>query len=94
VSPQFFGENEMDVIAGVQTVLDETLSLGKRAYTLKLESELLGVIPELDSQAVLSVLLGLEEHFCVVIDDDEIEVSLFENVGGLVGLIESKLDSG
>lgn len=84
----------MDVIAGVQTVLDETLSLGKRAYTLKLESELLGVIPELDSQAVLSVLLGLEEHFCVVIDDDEIEVSLFENVGGLVGLIESKLDSG
>ena len=84
----------MDVIAGVQSVLDETLSLGKRAYALKLESELLGVIPELDSQAVLSVLLGLEEHFGVVIDDDEIEVSLFENLGGLVDLIESKLDSG
>ena len=82
----------MDVILGVQTVLDETLSLGKRAYELTPESELLGAIPELDSQAVLSVLMGLEEHFDVLIDDDEIEASIFENLGGLIGLVQGKLN--
>ena len=83
----------MDVILGVQTVLDETLSLGKRAYDLKPESELLGAVPELDSQAVLSVLLGLEEHFDVLIEDDEIDASLFENLDGLIRLVQGKLNS-
>ncbi|MFK8053054.1 MAG: acyl carrier protein [Woeseiaceae bacterium] len=78
-------------LAGVQAVLDETLGLGGQAFELTLESELLGSIPELDSQAVLHVLLGLEEKFDIEVDDDDVDADVFETVGSLVSLVHGKL---
>ena len=83
----------MDVISGLQTVLEETLSLGQRAQQLTPDSELLGAVPELDSQAVLSVLVGIEEHFQIAIDDDDIDAEVFATLGTLAALVESKLSS-
>ena len=83
----------MDVISGIQTVLEETLSLGQRAHQLTPDSELLGAVPELDSQAVLSVLVGIEEHFQIAIDDDDIDAEVFATLGTLAALVESKLSS-
>lgn len=78
-------------MAGVQNVLRETLSLGDRAGDLQLDSELLGAVPELDSQAVLSVLVGIEEQFDIIIDDDDVDAELFETLGSLVAMVEGKL---
>jgi len=89
-SPRFL---ILNIVAGVQSVLEETLSLGQRAYELNPESELLGAVPELDSQAVLSVLVGIEEQFGIEIDDDEVDAELFATLGALVHLVESKLNS-
>lgn len=86
-------EKEIDVIEGVRAVVDETLSLGGRGHDLNPDSELLGAIPELDSQAVLNVLVGIEEHFEITIDDDEIDASIFEKLSGLIGLVEGKISS-
>ena len=83
----------MDIIAGVRSVLRETLSLGDRAYDLHSDSELLGAVPELDSQAVLSVLVGIEEQFGIAIDDDEVDAELFATLGSLVDLVNRKLHS-
>jgi acyl carrier protein len=33
----------------------------------------------------------LEEHFGFVVDDDEIDASVFETVGSLVAFVEGKL---
>ena len=78
------------VLAGVQAVLDEALGLGEQAYELGPDSELLGSIPELDSQAVLHVLLGLEERFEIEVDDDDVDADVFETVGSLVALVRAK----
>jgi acyl carrier protein len=83
----------LDIVAGVQSVLRETLSLGDRALELNPDSELLGAVPELDSQAVLSVLVGIEEQFGIVIDDDEVDAELFTTLGTLAALVERKLKS-
>jgi acyl carrier protein len=79
------------LIGQVQAVLDEALSLGARAYALKPDSPLLGALPELDSQAVLGVLMGIEEKFGIAIDDDEIDAEVFATLGTLMALIARKL---
>ena len=79
-----------DVLQGVQAVLDEALGLGARAYELTAESELLGSIPELDSQAVLHVLLGLEERFDIEVEDDDVDAEVFATVGSLANLVRGK----
>lgn len=84
-------EQEKKTIYGVQRVLDETLSLGTRAYDLRANSPLLGAIPELDSMAVVNVLTGLEEHFDISIEDDEIDAQVFETFGNLSDMIAKKL---
>lgn len=74
----------------VQSVLDETLSLGARAYQLKPTSPLLGALPELDSQAVLNVLMGIEERFGIAIADDEVDAEVFATLESLTALVQRK----
>jgi len=75
----------------VRAVLDEALSLGGRARELSPDSPLLGAIPELDSQAVLGVLMGLEERLAITIDDDEIDADVFETLQSLTALVARKV---
>ena len=84
-------EQDERIRHGVQCVLDETLSLGARAYELQVDSQLLGAIPELDSTAVVNVLMGLEEQFDITIEDDEIDAHVFETLGSLSELIAKKI---
>ena len=81
----------LELYSEVQTVLGEALSLGSRAYELKPDSPLLGALPELDSQAVLAVLMGLEEHFGIVIDDDDVDAEAFETLESLTRLVSNKM---
>ena len=78
------------LIRQVQAVLDETLSLGQRAYELGPESPLLGALPELDSQAILNVLMGLEETFGITIADDDVDGEVFATLESLVSLVAQK----
>jgi acyl carrier protein len=55
-------------------------------------SPLLGALPELDSMAVVHVLTAIEEHFGIVISDDEISAEAFSTLGALAEFVESKLD--
>jgi len=73
------------VSAVLQTVLHGQSSL------LTLETPLLGAIPEFDSMAVVSIITALEDRYGFVVDDDEIDASVFETVGTLVEFVERKL---
>ncbi len=75
----------------VKTILGDVLSLGPAAAALTEHSALLGSIPELDSMAVVSLIAALEEHFGIVVDDDEISASTFETVGSLSNFVQQKL---
>lgn len=85
----------------VATVTDETLlgSLKK----LVLEVTQVGLTPEqvsdtadlfndcgLDSTTVVDLVLGIEQQFHVTIDDEELDVRLFQNLSTLAHLIEQK----
>ena len=81
----------MQVEQEIIRLLDEVLSLGGRCSTFTLETPLLGAIPELDSMAVVSLITGLENHFGLVVDDDDMDGSTFATVGSLVDYVSSKL---
>jgi acyl carrier protein len=80
------------VIDDVRTVIGGTLQLGTRSQAMNAATPLLGAIPELDSMAVVNVLTALEEHFGIIIGDDEIQAATFETLGTLAAFIEQKLD--
>lgn len=81
----------MQVTQEVIRLLDEVLSLDGRSSAFTRETPLLGAIPELDSMAVVSLITGLENHFGLVVDDDDIDGSTFATVGSLVDYVSAKL---
>ncbi len=81
----------MQHLKEVRNILNDVLSIGNRKETLTEHSALLGSIPEFDSMAVVNVITALEEHFDIIIDDDEISADIFETLGTLTTFIEEKL---
>ncbi|PIL39406.1 acyl carrier protein [Massilia psychrophila] len=75
----------------IKTILADVLSLGAAKDTLTEQSALLGSIPELDSMAVVNLIAALEEHFGIVVDDDEISATTFETLGSLNAFVQQKL---
>lgn len=75
----------------VLRMLDEILGLNGRALTFTAETPLLGALPELDSMAVVGLLTALEERFSVTVDDDEIDASLFADVGSFTRFVQTKV---
>ena len=78
-------------IEEIKNILGDVLSLGEAKHALTAQSALMGSIPELDSMAVVHLITALEEHFGIVVDDDEISASTFETVGSLTNFVEQKL---
>jgi acyl carrier protein len=83
----------LDTRSDVLAVLDDVLSLNGRARKFNDKTPLLGSLPELDSMAVANVLTSLEERFGFMIDDDEVDGSMFATVGSLTAFVESKLQA-
>lgn len=78
----------MALIDDVTPILQDVLQIDQPMTS---DTALLGDIPEFDSMAVVSVLTGLEEQFGIMIDDDEVDASIFETVGTLVNFVEEKV---
>ena len=81
----------MNVTQEVLRILDEVLSLKGRTRSFTTDTPLLGAIPELDSMAVVSLITGMEDHFGLVVDDDDIDGSTFATVGSLSDFVTSKI---
>jgi acyl carrier protein len=74
----------------VRAVLVRTLGIEDRAASITAETALLGELPELDSLAVVELATALEDHFSVVIDDEDFTGDVFESVGTLAAFIDAK----
>ena len=83
----------MNVQQEVLRVLDEVLGLEGRSGAYTSATHLLGAVPELDSMAVVSILTALEERLGIVVDDQDIDGSTFETVGGLVAFVTERLSA-
>jgi acyl carrier protein len=74
----------------VKAVLIETLELSDRAAALDATTPLLGSLPELDSMAVLELLLALEARFGITLDGDDVTADAFETLETLAALVDAK----
>jgi acyl carrier protein len=74
----------------VRNILTDVLNLGPADAALTADSPLLGSLPELDSMAVVSLIGALEEHFGIMVDDDEISASTFATLGSLAAFVQEK----
>ena len=81
----------MSVSEEIKGVLGRVLSLGDRAEHLHPSTPLFGAIPELDSRAVVTLIVALEERFGFAVADDEITADVFASLGSLTAFVESKL---
>ena len=78
-------------IADVKAVLVETLDLEDRADSLDADTPLLGSLPELDSMAVLELVLALEQRFEITIEGEDVTAEVFETLSSLAAFVEDKL---
>ncbi|MBL79811.1 MAG: acyl carrier protein [Nitrosomonadaceae bacterium] len=81
----------MDNFDKVKDILSDVLGINEKKGSITAESSLLGGIPELDSMAVVNVVVALTEHFDITVNDDEINAKTFETLGSLVCFVEQKL---
>jgi len=79
----------MPSIQQVCQILRTTLGLGQRP--LDADTPLLGAMPELDSMAVASLIIALEQHYGFEVRDDEISARHFATVGSLASFVASKM---
>jgi acyl carrier protein len=78
------------VLNDVKNILALVLQTPTTIAQLQMDSPLLGALPELDSMAVVSILTALEEQYGFVVEDDEIDASVFETLGALVNFVQQK----
>ena len=78
-------------IDAVKAVVVETLGVEDRAATLDASTPLLGSLPELDSMAVLELVLELEQRFGIVIEGEDVTADVFETLASLTAFVDDKL---
>ena len=72
----------------VKAVLVETLGVEDQADAINADTLLFGSLPELDSMAVLELVLALEERFGITIDGEDVTASAFETLESLAAFVE------
>jgi acyl carrier protein len=72
----------------VKEVLGKVLHLGKRTAKLSAETRLFGSLPELDSMAVVLVVVEIEERFGIKFDEEKVTAETFETVGSLASAVD------
>jgi acyl carrier protein len=73
----------------VREIIIQTLGIDdSRRQSLNAGTQLFGGIPELDSFAVISLAMALEQHFGFEIDDSEFTGDVFDTIGSLSEFVE------
>jgi acyl carrier protein len=75
----------------VKDVLVDTLGLEHQADRIDATTPLLGSLPELDSMAVLELVLALEQRFGIAIEGEDVTADVFESLGSLTAFVDSQL---
>lgn len=81
----------MSELNTIREIVRNSLQLGERADGFTESTELLGSIPELDSMAVVTMLTTVEDHYGIVIEDDDVSAETFATLGTLTSFVEDKI---
>ncbi len=84
-------DNAQMVEAVLRATLVDMLGLSpERVAAFEHGTPLFGALPELDSMAVATLLTELEDRLGISIDDDEVDVEMFETFGALLQFATAK----
>ena len=78
--------NDNPYLADVSAAVIETLGIEDRAGTLTPVTPLTS-IPELDSMAVLELVVELERRFGITVEDEDVSAEVFETIGTLAAFV-------
>ena len=84
------GLNGTLAIAEVKTAVVETLGIEDRAETIDATTPLLGALPELDSLAVLELIVELERRFGIRVEGDELTADAFATLETLTEFVTER----
>lgn len=77
-------------IDGVKAVIVETLGLEGREDSITAATRLFGALPELDSMAVLELIVALEARFAIEVDAEDVSAETFETVASLTEFVSGR----
>jgi acyl carrier protein len=77
-------------IAEVKTALVETLGIEDRAESIEATTPLLGALPELDSLAVLELIVELERRFGITVSDEDVTAAAFATLATLTEFVAER----
>ena len=72
----------------VKSLIGQTLGIADRVDSMNASTRLLGSLPELDSMAVVELLIAIEERFGFEVNSSDIAAGTFETVGTLAAYVE------
>jgi acyl carrier protein len=75
----------------VKAVLVDTLGIEDQAASLDATTPLFGALPELDSMAVLELVLALEDRFGITIEGEDVTAEAFETLASLTAFVEDRV---
>ncbi len=78
-------------VEGIAAILVETLGLEDRRESITAETRLFGSLPELDSMAVLELIVILEGRYGIEVEGDDVSADTFETVGSLTDFVNRRL---
>jgi acyl carrier protein len=89
MSDSSLGTNHTIDVDDVKAAVIETLAIEDRADALDAAAPLASV-PELDSMAVIELVVELERRFGIVFEDQDITAEAFETIGSLAAFVDAK----
>lgn len=75
----------------VKAVVVETLCIEDRADAIDADTPLFGSLPELDSMALLQLILELEQRFGIVVEGEDVSADVFETLESLTAFVNDRL---
>ena len=73
----------------VKDLLAETLGIEDRIASMDASTPLLGELPELDSLAVVEIVVGIEDRFDIQVDITDLTAEAFETLGSLAAFVDA-----
>ena len=83
--------NTRVMVDDVKAVLVDTLGIEDQAHAIDATTPLFGSLPELDSMAVLELVLALEERFGIEIEGEDVTAEAFETLASLTAFVDGRV---
>ncbi|MBL0010998.1 MAG: acyl carrier protein [Nitrosomonas sp.] len=80
---------KIDHTIEIKKILNDVLGLGDTAQCDGIGYSITRKYSELDSVAIVTIILALEKNFSISIKDDEISAKTFDTLGALVNFEEN-----